>query len=79
MKRQGYWAVALMAFFLAWGGVNTVQATETQAAQAQMQTKEYELPWMSLHMGTIISGKVFGSSEEEVLQLRKMVEDEIVR
>lgn len=79
MKRQGYWAVSVMAFFLACGGVSTVQATDTQAAQAQVQKEEYELPWMSLHMGTIISGKVFGSSEEEVLKLRQMVEDEIVR
>lgn len=79
MKRQGYWAVSVMAFFLACGGVSTVQATDTQAAQAQVQKEEFELPWMSLHMGTIISGKVFGSSEEEVLKLRQMVEDEIVR
>lgn len=79
MMRQRYWAVAVMAFCLACGGVSTVQATDTQAAQAQVQKEEYELPWMSLHMGTIISGKVFGSSEEEVLKLRQMVEDEIVR
>lgn len=77
MKRKGYLAVAAMAFFLACGGLSTVQATEAQAAS--VQTEEYELPWMSLHMGTIISGKVYGSSEEEVLKLRQMVEDEIVR
>lgn len=77
MKKQGYLAVAAMAFFLACGDVNTVQAVETQAPQVQIE--EYELPWMSLHMGTIISGKVYGSSEEEVLKLRQMVEDEIVR
>ena len=77
MKKQRVLVVAAMAFFLACGGVNTVCATETQATPVQME--EYELPWMSLHMGTIISGKVFGSSEEEVLKLRQMVEDEIVR
>lgn len=77
MKKQGVLAVAVMAFFLACGGLNSVQATEVQAAS--VQTEEYELPWMSLHMGTIISGKVYGSSEEEVLKLRQMVEDEIVR
>ena len=55
MKRQGYWAVSVMVFFLACGGVSTVQATDTQAVQAQVQKEEYELPWMSLHMGTIIS------------------------
>lgn len=77
MMKQGILTCAVMAVFLACGGLNTVQATETQAAPAQ--TEEYELPWMSLHMGTIISGKVYGSSEEEVLKLRQMVEDEIVR
>ena len=77
MKRKGYLAVAAMTFFLACGGLSAVQATEAQATS--VQTEEYELPWMSLHMGTIISGKVFGSSEEEVLKLRQMVEDEIVR
>ena len=77
MTKQRVLAVAVMGFFLACGGLNTVQATETQATS--VQTEEYELPWMSLHMGTIISGKVYGSSEEEVLKLRQMVEDEIVR
>ena len=77
MKRQGILTFAVMAVFLVGGNLNTVQATELQAAP--VQTEEYELPWMSLHMGTIISGKVYGSSEEEVLKLRQMVEDEIVR
>ena len=77
MKKQGILTVAAMALFLACGSLNTVQATEAQ--MAPVQTEEYELPWMSLHMGTIISGKVYGSSEEEVLKLRQMVEDEIVR
>ena len=77
MKKREYLIVVAMAFFLACGGLSTVQAAETQVAP--MQTEEYELPWMSLHMGTIISGKVYGSSEEEVLKLRQMVEDEIVR
>lgn len=77
MKRQRFLISAAMAFLLACGGLNTAQATETQASQ--MQTEEYELPWMSLHMGTIISGKVYGSSEEDVLKLRQLVEDEIVR
>lgn len=77
MKKQRVLAVAAMAFFLVCGDLNTVQAAEMQAAS--VQTEEYELPWMSLHMGTIISGKVYGSSEEEVLRLRQMVEDEIVR
>ena len=77
MKKREYLIVATMAFLLVCGGLSTVQATETQVAP--VQTEEYELPWMSLHMGTIISGKVYGSSEEEVLKLRQMVEDEIVR
>lgn len=77
MTKQRALAVTVMGFFLAFGGLNTAQATETQATS--VQTEEYELPWMSLHMGTIISGKVYGSSEEEVLKLRQMVEDEIVR
>lgn len=77
MKRQGILTFAVMAVFLACGDLNTVQATEAQSTPVQME--EYELPWMSLHMGTIISGKVYGSSEEEVLKLRQMVEDEIVR
>ena len=69
--------MALAVNFLLLGGFDTPQANEGQTIQVPVD--EYELPWMSLHMGTIISGKVFGSSEEEVLQLRQMVEDEIVR
>lgn len=54
------------------------EATTNPPAAVQ-QPAEYQLPWKSLHMGTIISGQVYGASEEEVRRLQAIVENEIER
>lgn len=50
-------------------------AANTSASEAP----QYELSWHSLHMGTLISAKVFGTSKAQTQKFYQLVEDEVVK
>lgn len=51
----------------------------TLGAHAADAGDEYSLSWTSLHMGTIVQGKVFGKTPEETKRLAALVESEVKR
>lgn len=75
--------VASLALTLFIAGEPILAQDAPPAAHAQTSTveapTEYEASWQSLHMGTLITGKVFGKTAAETERLAKLVESEIVR
>ena len=64
------------------GGIQSTWAQDNVFAQTTAptaQATEYEASWQSLHMGTLVTAKVFGQTPDEVKRLGAIVESEIVR
>lgn len=64
------------------GGIQATWAQDNVFAQTTAptaQATEYEASWQSLHMGTLVTAKVFGQTPDEVKRLGAIVESEIVR
>lgn len=55
-----------------------LRAADAPAA-AEAQAVEYQLPWQSLHMGTLIQGQVYAGTPEETKRLAGIMESEIER
>ena len=75
--------VASLALTLFIAGEPILAQDAPPAAHAQTSAveapTEFEASWQSLHMGTLITGKVFGKTAAETERLAKLVESEIVR
>lgn len=54
-------------------------AASSSATGSPEAPSEYEAQWTSLHMGTVITGKVFGPTQEAARQLAELVDAEIER
>lgn len=58
---------------------NAVSRNAMASADKVQTPTEYEASWQSLHMGTLITAKVFGKTPEETERLAKLMESEIIR
>lgn len=54
-------------------------AASPDSAHASGTGEEYVLSWSSLHMGTVIQGKVFGKTAEDTKRFASLVESEVRR
>lgn len=72
------WLLVLGISVLTW--TTSPKVTVSYAGEMQQEeAQEFVLPWKSLHMGTLVSGQVYGMAKDDVLRMQELVESDIVR